>query len=241
MSTWADIAPKVARAAPLLGSLLGPIGTIAGGAVGAIISSVTGTPADDPAAAAAAIAADPSLLEKLREAELANQALLASYALQQRQAELSAQMAADAQRTLQNNTDAADRRNARQLAARQSGDWMRPVLGCLIVMATIGVVFLVLLGFADSTLQDPVIAATAGGFVMYFMKESDKVTSFLFGATSEAAHQARQVTNFAVSPGSVTSERPPRAEPLQVSVSAGPVMPPHLAAGAAQQEAGGER
>jgi hypothetical protein len=37
MSTWADIAPKVAKAAPLLGSLLGPIGSIAGGAIGAII------------------------------------------------------------------------------------------------------------------------------------------------------------------------------------------------------------
>jgi hypothetical protein len=175
---------------------------------------LTGTPADDPGAAAAALAADPALLEKLREAELANQALLASYALQQRQAELAAQIAADAQRTQQINADVADRRNARQLAGRQSGDWMRPVLGCLIVMATIGVVFLVLLGFADSTLQDPVIAATAGGFVMYFMKESDKVTSFLFGATSEAAHQARQVTNFAVSPGLVTSEISPRPEPL---------------------------
>ncbi|MBB5411925.1 hypothetical protein HDG34_005891 [Paraburkholderia sp. HC6.4b] len=202
---WSELAPTIAKAAPLLGSLLGPIGTIAGGAVGAIISSVTGTPSDDPAAAAAAIGADPALLEKLREAELANQTLLASYALQQRQAELVAQTAADAQRTAQIQSDAADRDSARQLAAKQPGDWMRPALGCAIVIATIGVVFLVLLGFADGTLRDPVIAATAGGLVMYFLKESDKVTSFLFGTTSEAASQTRQVTQFAVSPGTVTT------------------------------------
>jgi hypothetical protein len=97
MTTWADCAPTVAKAAPLLGWLLGPLDTIAGGAVGAIVSSVVGTPADDPEAVAAAIAADPTLLGKLREAELANQAILASYALQQRQAEWAAQTANDAQ------------------------------------------------------------------------------------------------------------------------------------------------
>ncbi|MBN3777455.1 hypothetical protein G3O06_07805 [Burkholderia sp. Ac-20345] len=203
---WSDVAPIIAKAAPLLGSALGPLGTIAGGAVGAIISSVTGTPADDPAAAAAAIQADPALLEKLREAELTNQATLAQIALQQRQAELVAQTAADAQITARYQVVAADRDSARRLAAKQPSDWMRPTLGCAIVLATIGVVFLVLLGFADGTLRDPVIAATAGGLVMYFLKESDKVTSFLFGATSEATAQTRTITKFAVSPGAVTAD-----------------------------------
>jgi hypothetical protein len=201
---WSDLAPIIAKAAPLLGSALGPIGTIAGGAVGAIISSVTGTPADSPDAAAAAIAADPTLLEKLREAELANQATLAQVALQQRQAELAAQTAADAQRTSQYQAEAADRDSARKLASQQPKDFMRPLLSLAIVAATIAVVFIVLLGFADGTLRDPVIAATAGGLVMYFLKESSQVTGFWFGMTREATVANADVRAFAVSPGSVT-------------------------------------
>jgi len=203
---WSDLAPVIAKAAPLLGSMLGPIGTIAGGTVGAIISSVTGTPADDPDAAATAIAENPELLVKLREAELSNQAALANIALQQRQAELAAQTAADVQRVAQYQAEAADRDSARELAAKQPGDWMRPTLGCAIVTATIGVVFLVLLGYADGTLRDPTIAATAGALVMYFLKESSNVTAFLFGTTGDANAQARIITQFAVSPGLVTDE-----------------------------------
>ena len=223
MTTWADCAPTVAKAAPLLGWLLGPLDTIAGGAVGAIVSSVVGTPADDPEAAAAAIAADPTLLERLREAELANQAILASYALQQRQAEWAAQTANDAQGAPQIQSDASAGEIARNLSGRQPGDRLRLFLGCVIVLATIGIVFLVLLGFADDTLRDPVIAATAGGLVMYFLKESDKVTSFLFGATSEATNQAREVTNFAISPGKVTASAELATTTVQSTAKVGPV------------------
>jgi hypothetical protein len=205
---WSDLAPIIAKAAPLLGSALGPLGTIAGGAVGAIISSVTGTPADDPDAAAAAIAADPTLLEKLREAELTNQATLAQVALQQKQAELAAQTAADAQRTAQYQAEAADRDSARKLAAQQPKDFMRPLLSLAIVAATIAVVFIVLLGFADGTLRDPVIAATAGGLVMYFLKESSQVTGFWFGMTREASVTNAKVADFATSPGTVTATPP---------------------------------
>lgn len=152
----------------------------------------------------AQFAADPTLLEKLREAELANQATLAGIALQQRQAELAAQTAADAQRTAQYQAEAADRASARDLAALQPKDWMRPTLSVAIVGATIAVVFLVLLGFANGSLCDPIIAATAGGLVMYLLKELSQVTGFWFGMTSEASITNAKVADFATSPGTVT-------------------------------------
>lgn len=71
--------------------------------------------------------------------------------------------------------------------------------------ATISVVFLMPLGFSDGTLRDPVIAATAGGLVMYFLKDSDKVTSFLFGATGEANAQTHTISWFALSSGAETT------------------------------------
>jgi hypothetical protein len=63
----------------------------------------------------------------------------------------------------------------------------------------------VLLGVADGTLKDPVIAATAGGLVMYFVRESSQVLGFWFGMTKEASVTNAKVADFAVAPGTVTA------------------------------------
>lgn len=211
---WSDLAPIIARAAPLLGSALGPIGTIAGGAVGAIISSVTGTPADNPDAAAAAIAADPTLLEKLREAELANQATLAQVALQQKQAELAAQTAADAQITAQYQAEAADRDSARKLAAQQPNDFMRPLLAIILMGLTSYIVYAVMGGHADSVIKDTTAALTVGTLIGYVLSEAKQVLGFYFGMTQDGARTNAVVRDFAVSPGSVS---PALAAPAAVT------------------------
>ncbi|WP_459722849.1 hypothetical protein, partial [Paraburkholderia sp. 2C] len=64
--------------------------------------------------------------------------------------------------------------------------FMRPLLTAAVVIATIIVVFVVLLGFADHALHDPSIAATAGCVLMYFMSEARLVTAYWFGATHES-------------------------------------------------------
>ncbi|KMQ74018.1 3TM-type holin [Marinobacter subterrani] len=62
--SWDDVKGVVAKAAPLLGSALGP----AGGAVGTLIASALGTD-DNPEAVATAIQADPDALVKLKALE----------------------------------------------------------------------------------------------------------------------------------------------------------------------------
>ncbi|TBW58541.1 hypothetical protein EZI54_03925 [Marinobacter halodurans] len=62
--SWDDVKDVVGKAAPLLGSALGP----AGGAVGTLIASALGTD-DNPEAVASAIQADPDALVKLKALE----------------------------------------------------------------------------------------------------------------------------------------------------------------------------
>ena len=65
---WKDIAGMVGKAAPMLGTVLtGPLGTAV--AVGGMIASAIGTD-PTPDAVAAAIAADPAALARIRELEL---------------------------------------------------------------------------------------------------------------------------------------------------------------------------
>lgn len=66
---WSDLSGLVAKAAPLIGSLLGGP---AGGAVGALVARAVGAK-PEPAAIAQAIEADPKALERIREMELSHQ------------------------------------------------------------------------------------------------------------------------------------------------------------------------
>ncbi len=202
---WSDIASTIARDAPLLGSALGSLDSSSGGVVGAFVSSVTRTPADDPGAAAAAIAADPTLLKKLHDAEQANQSQLASYVLQNH-GKQPTRPASGILRRLQSAADATDRDGV----LKPTDLFMRPLLSLTIISATIMLVFLVVLGFADGALRDPVIAATAGGVVMYFMNESKLVTSYWFGTTRDSNDTNAHVRAF-VRPGMVTAGNGPVA------------------------------
>ncbi len=69
---WKDLKGIVGKVAPLLGTLLGGP---AGGAVGALVSSVLGVD-NEPDEVRKALEADPSLLLKLREAEIQQQTQL---------------------------------------------------------------------------------------------------------------------------------------------------------------------
>ncbi len=192
---WKDIAGVVGKAAPIIGTILGgPLG----GAVGGLVSSALGVD-NTPDAVSAAIAADPTMLEKLKEAELNSKVQLQQLIVQQTANEQQYQLGVY-------QSEAGDRDSARKLAAATPKDWLRPFVALLIVVATVAVVFMVLFGIADKTLGNPAIAATAGALVMYFLKESDKVTSFLFGTTKNAEDTNSNVRDFAVSPGVVSND-----------------------------------
>ncbi|MFC0576838.1 hypothetical protein [Paraburkholderia solisilvae] len=172
------------------------------GPVHAIVASITGTAADDPAAAAAAIAADPALLETLRSAEAQSRADLVAYVLRTggSRAAGPAVDAVRAQRGLWGSLGVVRNVTYSRNDERQRGKYvfMRPLLTAAVVLATILVVFAVLLGFADHALHDPSVAATAGCVLMYFMSEARLVTAYWFGAThdsknADASAQLREV------------------------------------------------
>ncbi|QTD91748.1 hypothetical protein [Burkholderia anthina] len=198
-STWGDVAAAVSKFAPILGSAVPGVGTIVGAGVGlaaGVIAKALGTePAPD--SILAAIASDPEAAAKLRQAELDHERDLAQISAQREQAQLAYEQSIYA-------AEAADRDSARKLAAQQPKDWMRPLLSIAVVTATIGIVLLVLLGVADGTLKDPVIAATAGGLVMYFVRESSQVLGYWFGMTKETSVTNAKMADFATAPGTVT-------------------------------------
>lgn len=96
---WRDVANAAAKAAPVVGSLLGGP---AGGAVGALVASALGVDSTPPAVAAA-IATNPDAAIKLRELERDERLGLAQLANQQRLAEINADSAAvgDTNKTMQ--------------------------------------------------------------------------------------------------------------------------------------------
>jgi hypothetical protein len=81
---WRDVAEMAAKAAPVVGSLLGGP---AGGAVGALVATALGVDSTPPAVAAA-IATNPDAAIKLRELERDERLGLAQLANQQRLAEI---------------------------------------------------------------------------------------------------------------------------------------------------------
>ncbi|WP_260431119.1 hypothetical protein [Burkholderia stagnalis] len=222
MSTWGDVAAAVSKFAPILGNAVPGVGTVVGAGVGLAASVIAKALGTDPTpdSIMTALASNPDAIVKLKQAEMDHERDLAQIGAQREQAQLAYAQSIYA-------SEAADRDSARQLAAKQPRDWMRPLLSVVVVAATIAIVFLVLLGVADGTLRDPVIAATAGGLVMYFVRESSQVLGFWFGMTKEASVQAQETARFAFAPGAVTIDRPaqlptPASPALGAIPAAGP-------------------
>jgi len=162
-----------------------------------VAKAVTGQPTAD--ASLAAIQADPNLALQFQKALLDQQTQLAQIAAQREQAQMNYEQAIYA-------AEAGDRANARDLAAKQPNDFMRPVLGLGIVSATIAVSILIIMGYADSVIKDTTAALTVGTVLGYLFSESKSVLGFYFGMTKDGSAQTQAITNFAVTPGTVTTD-----------------------------------
>lgn len=82
---WSDVGGMVAKAAPLVGSILGGP---AGGAVGGLVAKALGSEAT-PEAAAEALKADPEALERVRKLEMENERELTRMHLESETARLT--------------------------------------------------------------------------------------------------------------------------------------------------------
>lgn len=190
---WKDIATKIGAAAPLVGSLLGgPAGSL----VGSLVASALGT-ASDPAAVETALLASPEALAKVREMEIAHQTELQRLAVKAEENRLQAEAA-------QYAAEAADRDSARRLAAQQPNDLIRPTITLVMLAGSLLIVAAVILGWAKEVMSDATMSLTLGTVIGFWFNELKQVMGFYFGMTKDASVQAKIVTDFAVSPGSVT-------------------------------------
>lgn len=193
MMEWKDIADKVARSAPLLGTVLaGP----AGGAVGALIATALGTE-PVPSAVGLALQADPAAYAKVKEVELGSKVELQRLVVQSEGQRLAAEAA-------QYAAEAADRASARDLAAKTPRDLIRPMLAVCMLIGSGLIAMAVVLGWAENIMKDATASLTLGTVIGYWFSEMKQVMGFYFGMTKEAQTQSRAITEFAVAPGTVT-------------------------------------
>lgn len=190
---WKSIAGTVAKVAPILGTILGGP---AGGAVGGIIAAALGVE-NTPDAISNAIATDPMAAEKLKEAELNSKVQL-----QQIQADVAkAQMANDLDTY---RAEASDRASARSM--QNAPDWwIRPMIVLLLVFGAVAILVLMFLPGTRDVIKDPTATGMIGMLVGYWFKELQAALAFYFGATKEGTETAKQIANFAVTPGTVTA------------------------------------
>jgi hypothetical protein len=190
---WKDIAGKVGAVAPLLGSLLGgPAGSL----VGSVVASALGS-ASDPASVETALLASPEALARVREVESNNRVELERLAYQAEATRLQAEQAVYA-------AEAADRASARELAAKQPNDLVRPSIVFLLLVGALFVLVAVTLGWAREVMADATMSLTLGTVIGYWFNEMKGVMGFYFGMTKDASVQAKTITDFAVTPGSVS-------------------------------------
>lgn len=190
---WKDIGNTLAKSLPILGTVLGGP---AGGAIGTLVSSALGV-SNDAESVSAALNADPAALEKLKELEINSKVQLQQLTVTAEQNRLAA---ANEQFQL----EASDRDSARKLAATQKGDWIRPALAMLLLVAIFGILLAVFGGFADSILKDTTAAVTVGTLIGYLFNEFKSVMAFYFGTTRDSQKQNDTITSFAVAPGTVS-------------------------------------
>ncbi|WP_249278698.1 hypothetical protein [Burkholderia multivorans] len=192
------IALALTQFAPMIaGWLGGPKAEDVATKVVNVAQAITGQSAPD--AALAAIQADPNLALQFQKAVLDQQVQLAQMAGALEQARLSYEKDIYA-------SEAADRDSARKLAAQQPNDWMRPLLALGILGLTTYIVYCVMSGKSESLIKDTTAALTVGTLIGYVISELKQVFGFYFGMTKDASVQTQTITQFAVTPGSVTHE-----------------------------------
>lgn len=161
---WKDIASTVAKAAPILGTVLGgPVGAVAG-AAGSLVASILGCD-DSPEAVEKAISQNPENLLKLKELEAQEQARM----LKWKQAQLAAEL--------------ADRDSARQrdiaITRVRGGNLRADLLALTAMVALIGVMAaLFMFPVPEGSARDLLLVVT--GCLINIVKE---VYGFEFGSS----------------------------------------------------------
>jgi hypothetical protein len=190
---WSDIGNMVGKAAPVVGTLLGGP---AGGMVGGLIANALNVQ-PDPDSVNAALVADPNALLKVQELQINAKVQLEQLTVT---AENNRLQAAGAQYA----AEAADRDSARQLAAKQPNDLIRPAITIILLVGALSILVCIFTGVGLEALQNPVAASTISLLIGLWFSELKQTLGFYFGMTKDSQTQNAIVTQFAVEPGTVT-------------------------------------
>jgi hypothetical protein len=190
---WSDIGSIVGKAAPMVGTLLGGP---AGAAVGALVASALDVPSD-PDSVSAALSASPDDLAKITELQINAKVQLQQLAVTAEQNRLNAE-------GTQYAAEAADRNSARTLAAAQPNDIVRPTLTLVMLGGSLFIVVAILMGWANDAITNATAALTVGTVLGLWLGMTKEVMGFWFGMTKESQKQSAAITDFAVSPGTVS-------------------------------------
>lgn len=208
---WKTVAAQVSKAAPLVGGLLGgPLGAAGGSLVTKMVSSALGVP-DDADSVGAALASDPTAYEKLAEVESNNKVAFQQLAITAQQNEFLHE-------NEQLSIAAKDRDSARNMAIVTKDNFTK-VLASLVTLGFFGM--LGLLTFAEIPESNkPVLYIMVGSLGTAWAT----VMAFYFGTTKSSAEhsatlndQMSKITDFAVSPGSVTTPDTPQPAPTVIN------------------------
>ena len=190
---WSEIGSIVGKAAPMVGTLLGGP---AGAAVGALVASALNV-SSDPESVSAALSANPDALVRVKELQLNAEVQLQQLAVQIETARIQADGA-------QYVAEAADRNSARNLAASQPRDVIRPAITVILLLGALSILVCIFSGLGLEALQNPVAASTISMLIGLWFSELKQTLGFYFGMTKESQKQNAIVTDFAVAPGTVT-------------------------------------
>lgn len=190
---WSDIGNIVGRAAPIVGTLLGGP---AGAAVGALVASALNVP-NDPESVNRALAANPEALARVQELQINARVQLEQLAVTAESNRLQAEAA-------QYSAEAADRDSARNLAAQQPRDIIRPSITIILLLGALSILVCIFSGLGLEALQNPVAASTISLLIGLWFGELKQTLGFYFGMTKESQKQAATITSFAVEPGTVS-------------------------------------
>lgn len=179
---WKDVSNAVGSAAPILGGLLGGP---AGAAVGSLVSAALGTD-NTPDAVNKAILASPDAALKLAELQENAKVQLQQLAVTAEQNRLANELAVY-------QAEVSDRDSARQLAAKQPRDWVRPTITFALLAGSMCVMLYILSGRSESVLKDSNSFGLIGILVGYLFGELKQATAFWFGQTKESSVQSATI------------------------------------------------
>ncbi len=176
---WKALVSKITSAAPLVGSLFGPEGTLIGGGVKLLASLLGVEPTQD--AVMQAISTDPNALEKLKEFEANNKLELQKLVIERLRMEYADTADARKRQTEHEKVTGKSDTNLYVLAWVIMGGFIGSIIG-LIVMATI---------FPAVNLNNPLLNILFGAL----STDAGMVVGYFFGSSKSSADKTEMLAN----------------------------------------------